>query len=841
MNRFFTWLFRNSEYKRIQNTFLFIQSSSYATAYQIWSDSLEDNPTSWSHKQRVAENFDAIKHLDKIVMQYKALKKDCSFGLFYVLKKYGKKYITKYTDYLWIEDKVKEIQSMELHIEALYKDLMRDRSSKKRTLIQPLFDKLEKESRANFRLQWFAENFEYILHCSSAINLYLDIERSNKDGLNYFLKEYRIGQVSSYTDCLWIEKESKNIRLVDQGIKLYLDLKKSHSDGLNYFLRKYEKASISKYADYLWIIENQDQIRYIDKDIKSYLNLKSLYADGVECLLKKYGKSSISSHEDYLWVLTCQKEVEEVDYVIKETRKYSKAWMFLNRGKTFSSTSKLLKEYDKLQKAGIDISKVDKMLELTNKYPLSWKLFSKGVLNIYTSKEYINKACSIPISAWKNKEKLLSMSENDLHLINILLGTRKYSPNSFAKHTLETEKSLLKEFNRKPKDYSISECDYSLGDTDELKRLILDYEGYGDNISFASSVTIPRIYSNRLDIDETGHRFADLVKMLAENRDAIKSYNSIHNGEAVTYVEDLVRIGSEESDLHKYVLQYNKTKEARSQTKTLVEKFNSGFSALFGAINIDDLSFEELERILQQEAEVKKEDNRIKTEERQRKEEERAKESRRKEILAFEKAVSTWPFPTYARVRCFSLYNYYPTTCNWEASSDEWDIRKLIWNFKANPNRPTPMSEIKMLHEESMQRVLPDLIKCLTQYFGSNLKKLTLVCIPSSKKEVTERRYKQFSEILTSNTGMANGYDYIQVVKDGGAKHLGETTSATYQINSTFFNGRYVLLFDDVITSGKSMATFANTLQKVGAYVVGGISLGRTKHQRELHNPIDLI
>ena len=60
-------------------------------------------------------------------------------------------------------------------------------------------------------------------------------------------------------------------------------------------------------------------------------------------------------------------------------------------------------------------------------------------------------------------------------------------------------------------------------------------------------------------------------------------------------------------------------------------------------------------------------------------------------------------------------------------------------------------------------------------------------------------------------------------------------------IYDDFFKGRYVLLFDDVITSGSSMERMRILLQAAGATVIAGLSLGRTLHQRAPYNPIETL
>lgn len=64
--------------------------------------------------------------------------------------------------------------------------------------------------------------------------------------------------------------------------------------------------------------------------------------------------------------------------------------------------------------------------------------------------------------------------------------------------------------------------------------------------------------------------------------------------------------------------------------------------------------------------------------------------------------------------------------------------------------------------------------------------------------------------------------------------HLGGTGLDTTKqsFDREFFKGKYVLLFDDVITKGISMSIFKRKMESLGAIVVGGLALGKTKHER---------
>lgn len=99
---------------------------------------------------------------------------------------------------------------------------------------------------------------------------------------------------------------------------------------------------------------------------------------------------------------------------------------------------------------------------------------------------------------------------------------------------------------------------------------------------------------------------------------------------------------------------------------------------------------------------------------------------------------------------------------------------------------------------------------------------------------VREENYK--IESNKSHSSRSHTREYFS-----DAKHLGGTSDAEFCIDASYFKDRYILLFDDVITSGASMERFKRTLESIGAIVIGGISIGKTKHERQLNHPINLL
>ena len=179
------------------------------------------------------------------------------------------------------------------------------------------------------------------------------------------------------------------------------------------------------------------------------------------------------------------------------------------------------------------------------------------------------------------------------------------------------------------------------------------------------------------------------------------------------------------------------------------------------------------------------------------------------------------------------LFYYYPTTCDFEAGPQEWNDRYTIWKFKNDPEKRISPKD----HEDTLDAVIPKIIQRLNETFGEEyVQFLTLVCIPASTKAKNAARYDEFSNRLCEETGMENGYGHTHVVRDGLSKnrpenHTGRSIQPVIEFDKDFFRGKNVLLFDDVVTKGGTMLRYNDVLRDKGATVIGGICLGKTKHE----------
>lgn len=168
-------------------------------------------------------------------------------------------------------------------------------------------------------------------------------------------------------------------------------------------------------------------------------------------------------------------------------------------------------------------------------------------------------------------------------------------------------------------------------------------------------------------------------------------------------------------------------------------------------------------------------------------------------------------------------YHSYTGFGTYNLSNEEWDNREMIFNFKNNSELTDPIS-----HQQAMEKAILLFTDLLTKTFGEHLPSLTLACIPASTAEKTEARFKEFARRVTEATGMENGYDHIQVVADQDPERLSDSHLPQYAIDPEYFKGRKVLLFDDIMATGRSMGKFASRMEEAGAEVVAAVVLGKT-------------
>lgn len=165
---------------------------------------------------------------------------------------------------------------------------------------------------------------------------------------------------------------------------------------------------------------------------------------------------------------------------------------------------------------------------------------------------------------------------------------------------------------------------------------------------------------------------------------------------------------------------------------------------------------------------------------------------------------------------------YFPVRIK-NVGEDAVAARNLIWAFKDS-------------RDDAYEKVVQMTADHLQEEFGEQVTNMVFVCVPASTQEQNQSRYARFCERVSELTGIANGFTHVKVLSDRLAIHEhchDKSVSRTQVIDfdAEYFNGKNVLVMDDVVTTGTSYALFANQLETFGANVLGGFFLGRTSYK----------
>lgn len=164
---------------------------------------------------------------------------------------------------------------------------------------------------------------------------------------------------------------------------------------------------------------------------------------------------------------------------------------------------------------------------------------------------------------------------------------------------------------------------------------------------------------------------------------------------------------------------------------------------------------------------------------------------------------------------------YYPARIR-NVGEKEIADRQLVFDFKDG-----------RAYEEVAQRTAT----AMTERYGASCANIVFSPVPASSSEKNEIRYKAFCQRVCELTGAINGYDYVSVSGRRLTIHKNRKEEKevrkvnVIEFNSAFFNGKSVVVFDDVITKGLSYAVYANQLEGLGANVLGGVFLARTHYE----------
>lgn len=159
-----------------------------------------------------------------------------------------------------------------------------------------------------------------------------------------------------------------------------------------------------------------------------------------------------------------------------------------------------------------------------------------------------------------------------------------------------------------------------------------------------------------------------------------------------------------------------------------------------------------------------------------------------------------------------SLFHYVKSGVNPQRET----LRNLVFKFKGE----TSSSELfRGFLAEKVSQYLPLILGCKKE-------DLVLLCVPTSKKEKLEGRYKGFCSKLTS-MGLKADYKTLYLSEDVTTKHMSyyclSSGAKTFdrcirlkRENLPKLKGKKVVIFDDVITNGNNIRDCHDLLRANG-------------------------
>lgn len=179
-------------------------------------------------------------------------------------------------------------------------------------------------------------------------------------------------------------------------------------------------------------------------------------------------------------------------------------------------------------------------------------------------------------------------------------------------------------------------------------------------------------------------------------------------------------------------------------------------------------------------------------------------------------------------IACMALSLYYPKRFQ-NLSLRDKVARNIVYDFKDGASEST--------HLSCVAKISAIIRQSLTETDRQNG---YFFCLPASSQLRHDLRYRQFSKAVSTQCGMTDFNQFITFKHERNQKHIhgGVLGSEFAHVNIPYqqLAGKNVVIFDDIITSGRSLSAVSQRLRDCGAHIILAVFLAKTYNENYSDN-----
>ncbi len=187
--------------------------------------------------------------------------------------------------------------------------------------------------------------------------------------------------------------------------------------------------------------------------------------------------------------------------------------------------------------------------------------------------------------------------------------------------------------------------------------------------------------------------------------------------------------------------------------------------------------------------------------------------------------IKSWNNRLDIGIPVFYLYHYTPATI----SGSDYNIlaRHFIYSFSKGGE-----NTIKV-NASHIRTVL------LHFFLSETITSMTFLCVPASEKWVNKKRNKVFSNLVSTNCNMLNGFDHIKLKNEEYDPFYRVHNIDNLEFDREWFKGKTIILFDIILDKKSIIGKIKDLLVEMGATVIGAIVLGLASKHVHFKGPFD--